>query len=86
MQVSDSAFFLDTDVNWFLFSFFTLVVVQETFPGDRHVNLESAKIAKQSLVTLPEKSGGPWKGDDEELKACWSKPALGIFTYHSQFI
>lgn len=49
---------------------------QETFPGDRHVNLENAKIAKQSLVTLPEKSEGPWKGDDEELKACWSKPAL----------
>ncbi|PON53203.1 GDP-fucose protein O-fucosyltransferase [Parasponia andersonii] len=49
---------------------------QEAFPGDRRVNLDNAKIAKQGIVTFPEKSVVPWKDDGQELKACWSKPVL----------
>ncbi|KAM6561881.1 hypothetical protein CsatB_021879 [Cannabis sativa] len=49
--------------------------VGETFPGDRHVNLDNAKIAKQ-VVSFPEKSVVPWKDNNQELKACWAKPGL----------
>ncbi|KAL5554546.1 hypothetical protein UlMin_041947 [Ulmus minor] len=59
---------------------------QEKFPGDRHVNLENAKIAKQGIVTLPENNEGPWKSDGQELKQCWSKPSLDDIEQTNGFV
>ncbi|PRQ51928.1 putative GDP-fucose protein O-fucosyltransferase [Rosa chinensis] len=49
--------------------------VEEKFPGEGRDALENAKISKEGLFSLAKK-GGNFNDDGEELKPCWSKPAL----------